>query len=262
MGTFEVDITGGNMYKIAICDDDKNFISVLKKRIAETNAVDTGCIQFYEFYSGEELALYGNPDFDVVFMDMQMGKMNGYETAMELRKNNNKFILVFCSGIVMPIPQFFRANVFRYLDKNISEAECREELDAILKEMELRNVNPFIMCNINAGKEQIRVYPEDVLYITIRYKGCRIYPNKRILKESAEDVLRISMNLKEVERIFDESCGFVRIHNSYIVNMAYIKEVSETYIKLLDDTQLNVARSKMKEFRQKFTGYMASKYEG
>ena len=40
------------MYKIAICDDDKNFISLLKKRIAKANIVDAGCIRFYEFYSG------------------------------------------------------------------------------------------------------------------------------------------------------------------------------------------------------------------
>ena len=250
------------MSKIAICDDDKNFISLLKKRIVKADVLDVESMRFYEFCSGEELSLCENVDFDVVFMDMQMGKMDGYETAMELRKHNDKFILVFCSGIVMPVPQFFKANVFRYLDKNALEKECGEELDAILKEMELRNENPFLMCNINSGKEQIRVYPEDILYIAIRYKGCQVYTDKRTSQLSEEDVLRIGMNIKEVEQIFNESCGFVRIHNSYIVNMAYIKEVAETYIKLLDDTQLNVARSKMKKFRQIFTGYMASKYEG
>ena len=219
-------------------------------------------IQFYDFFSGEEFYVCEKTDFDLVFMDMQMRGMDGYETAMELRKRNDKCILVFCSGIVMPVPKFFKANVFRYLDKNIAEDEYGEELTAILKEMELRNEKPFIMCNINTGREQIRVYPEDVLYIAIRYKGCQIFPAKRIVNDPAKEILRTSMNLKEVERIFDVSCGFVRIHNSYIVNMAYIREVSEKFIRLLDGTQLNVARSKMKEFRQVFAGYMASKYEG
>jgi len=250
------------MYKIAICDDDKNYMAFLKKQIAVADVVDTENIQFYDFLSGEEFSVCEKIDFDLVFMDMQLGEMDGYETAMEMRKRNDKCILVFCSGIIMPSPKFFKANVFRYLDKNSTAEEYREEMAAILKEMELRNENPFLMCNINSGKEQLRVCPEDVQYITIRYKGCQVFPKQGFLKEPKKDILRMSMNLKEVERIFDESFGFVRIHNSYIVNMAYIREVSETYIKLLDGTQLNVARSRMKKFRQAFTGYMASKYEG
>ena len=42
------------MYKIAVCDDDKNYIEFLKKQIAGAGVVTAEDIQFYDFFSGEE----------------------------------------------------------------------------------------------------------------------------------------------------------------------------------------------------------------
>jgi len=250
------------MYKIAICDDDKKYIDKLKRLIIETHAADTNLLQFYEFQSGEQLLFYPNLDFDVIFMDMQMGKMDGYETAMELRKQDDNFLLVFCSGVVMPLPKFFKAKAFRYLDKNDSDEEMRKELTAILVEVAERNVSPFIMCKHNLGNEQIRVYAENILYIAIRHLDSQIFPYGKIKETYQNAILRSPLSLNSVANIFDESCGFVRIHNSYIVNMAYIRDISPTAVRLIDNTELSIARSKLKNFQQVFAKFMASKYEG
>lgn len=250
------------MYKIAICDDDKKYIETLKEQIIATNVVSANSLQFYEFHSGEQLLFYPYLDFDVIFMDMQMEKMNGYETAMELRKQDCNFLLIFCSGIVMPLPKFFKANAFRYLDKNDSDEEMLCEMTTILKEMVERKDCPFIMCKHSLGKEQIRVYPESVLYVAIRHADSQIFACGKLKELYPEEVLRTNMNLNSVAEIFDESWGFVRIHNSYIVNMAYIKEISSTSVRLIDETVLSIARSKEKHFRQVFAKFMASKYEG
>ena len=61
------------MYKIAICEDDRNYIDFLKKMILATNVVEPETILFYDFYSGEQLFLYSELDFDLVILDMQMG---------------------------------------------------------------------------------------------------------------------------------------------------------------------------------------------
>ena len=162
----------------------------------------------------------------------------------------------------MPVPKFFKANVFRYLDKNDSEEEILEELTEILKEMKTRNNRPFLMCKYRLGKEQLRIYPEDVHFIAIHHTGCQVFLCKRMKDACQEDILRTTLKINSVEEIFSEACGFVRIHNSYIVNMAYIKEISPTNVRLSDDTILSIARSKMKHFQQAFAKYMASKYEG
>ncbi len=44
---------GVGMYKIAICEDDKEYIAYMKQIILKTDIVDENSLLFYDFYSGE-----------------------------------------------------------------------------------------------------------------------------------------------------------------------------------------------------------------
>lgn len=250
------------MYKIAICEDDKEYIDVLKKLILSTNIVDKNMLQFYDFVSGEQLVYEQKIDFDLVIMDIQLSQMDGYETAMTLRKIDSNFLLVFCSGVFMPVPKFFKANAFRYLDKNDSQEAMRNEMIAIMKEMVARKDQPYVMCKYSRGIDQIRVYAEDVLFIEKRSGGSTIVPYGRLQEEYPTEILRTNIDLNSLEKIFDEAHNFVRLHNSYLVNMTYIMKVMLESVELIDGTILNVSRSKSKNFREKFAKYVSSKYVG
>lgn len=75
------------MYKIAICDDDKDYIKELKDIILESNEKRLA-IEFYDFDCGEKLLHSKVDDMDVIFLDIQMGGMNGNETAVRLNKRD------------------------------------------------------------------------------------------------------------------------------------------------------------------------------
>ncbi len=250
------------MYKIAICEDDKDYIEFLKKLIVSTNIVDTSMLQFHDFISGEQLVYEQKIDFDLVIMDIQLVKMDGYETAMTLRKMDSNFLLVFCSGVFTPVPKFFKANVFRYLEKSDSQEIMRNEMAAIMKEMVARKDQPYIMCKYGRGKDQIRVYAESVLYIEKRNGGSTIIPHGKLKEAYPTEILRTNKDLNSLEEIFDEAHNFVRLHDSYLVNMTYIMKVMIESIELVDGTTLTVSRARSKNFREKFAKYASSKYEG
>lgn len=243
------------MYRIAICDDDKRDIEILKRLILKTKVVDTNLFQLYAFESGEQLFFHQQMDFDVIFMDMQMGEMDGYETAMNLRKVDSNFLLVFWSGVVMPVPEHFKAGAFRYLEKNKLEEEIVSELNDIIVELVKRKARPYVICKHSSGKDQIRIYPESVLYIAIRGNGCQVFAHGKVKEQFPNEILRITQNLNQVVQVFTEEYGFSRIHNSYIVNMSYITHISRTCVKLVDGTELTVARSKIKAFQKAFAQY-------
>lgn len=67
----------------------------------------------------------------------------------------------------------------------------------------------------------------------------------------------VSKTLKEFERTLDGSL-FLRIHKSYIVNLAYVQRAgltNERYVRLADGREVTISRRRVKEILQLMTQY-------
>ena len=60
-----------------------------------------------KYYSGEEFIDDLELEFDLVFLDMQMGEIDGITAAIKFRKRNQDAVLVFCTGIQLPQERYF-----------------------------------------------------------------------------------------------------------------------------------------------------------
>ena len=97
------------MYHMAVCDDDKVFISYIRKIFSKANGTNQYQYKIYEFYSGEELisSLDTNKYFDLLILDMELGGIDGDETARKFREKFKDTVLVFCSGMRAPTVKSF-----------------------------------------------------------------------------------------------------------------------------------------------------------
>lgn len=247
------------MYKIAICEDDTEYAEYLKRLIIATNLVDAGSMTFLEFASGEQICMNAGLDFDLVIMDMQMAEMDGYHTAMKLREKDRSFLLVFCSGVRKPVPLSFKANPFRYLLKECPEEEMLSEIAEIIHEMKFKKKEPYIIGQTKS-RERIKVYAESVIYVSKKRGFCEAHITGRLAETYPGETLRINMKLDEIHDIYHEGCGFVRAHDSYIVNMAYIASLDLHGISLTNGENLTYSRARAKEFKQAFARFAAAKY--
>ena len=102
------------MYKIVICDDDKNFIFYMKEMLLRCDLSERQ-VTFYEVTSGEEclLTVERMTSCDLIILDMQMSGMDGHATAKQFRKLFPDSLLVFCSGVSKPTDESFKTTPFR-----------------------------------------------------------------------------------------------------------------------------------------------------
>lgn len=248
------------MYKIVICDDDKNFISYMKEMLLRCDLSECQ-VTFYEVTSGEEclLTVERMTSCDLIILDMQMSGMDGHATAKQFRKLFPDSLLVFCSGVSKPTDESFKTTPFRYLRKNYGDDKMLLELTAVVEKMKQMKKRTYVM-----GKNHmniVKVYPDDILYIDNYKRGSEIHVQENYKDYSFED--RITTKKKLAELYTDlKGYGFEYAHNSYIVNLNHVVKLkSEGVIKLSNGEELNVSRSRIPEFRRALAAVMSEKYK-
>ena len=120
------------MLRIGICDDVYDARLVL--RSALERALEARHIQgqFFEFSSGEGLLgwlEHHAGELDLVFLDMEMGELDGMETARRLRAADGGLQLVFVTGYADHVFDGYSVGALGYLLKPPTAEQLEEVLD-------------------------------------------------------------------------------------------------------------------------------------
>ena len=106
------------MIRVAIVDDEREQIEIIKNIVEEFLKEKNIEYQIQEFLSGEDLL---NTDIcmDLVFLDIQMGGIDGIETARKLRIKYRKTTLIYISNYTEKMALSFTVHPFAFLGKPI-----------------------------------------------------------------------------------------------------------------------------------------------
>lgn len=186
---------------------------------------------------------------DLIFLDIQMPKITGFE-LLELLDNPPK--VIFTTAYDEYAIKAFEVNALDYLLKPISEDRLQKAIDKIqINEQKIseplseQNVIPTLL-------------PEQMQRIVVKDGGhIKIIPLEEVLYiEAADDYVKITTAnkyfLKHQRMAYYETQlqaqQFVRVHRSYIVNVQHIHKVElyekENYcVVLRNNAKIPVSRS-------------------
>lgn len=246
------------MYYISICDDDLHYIHYIKSMLFQAG-LDQNDVCFYTYNSGEALlnSLNQIDAIDLLILDIQMPGINGNQVARKFRRTFPFSTLVFCSGVYLPTTESFEYTPFRYLLKEYTDARMIEELKCILEQVKSRKAEPYI-----TGRWYhyiVKLRPAEITYISIGKNCLKLHVSPEAVKHDYDMNLSCKDKLSNLYRQLKDY-DFEYAHNSYIVNLRYVKRMTRTELKLADGTILSVARSKEETFRLALAKYLARKY--
>lgn len=229
------------LLKVAVCDDEKVFhreITNLLRKFQRARGIDI----FIEYFENGEVLLKSKYEYDVIFMDYQMEKMNGIETAVKLREKNTDSIIIFISAYPAAALDAFEVNTFRFLQKPVDEAKLFKALSDYLKLIDNDN-----LLLINTHDESYKIKMSEIIYL----EGDGKYTTIRTKDKS----FRIHVNLKQVE-IKLPTAKFIRCSKSFVVGFEHISSHDSKIITFDNGEKAKIGTYYSSKFKTEFQNYI------
>lgn len=247
------------MYNIALCDDCKEYIQYLKDIISEANKQYNFDVRIYEYSSGEELIcnLDDKIYIDLLILDMELGGLDGDETARIFREKFANSVLVFCSGVRLPTIESFKATPFRYILKQQNRQEIVKTMQEVLYEVQKKSFVPSIMSHYRGSSYKIIL--DNILYFENAKRGSSIIVHPDCEEVKMNEKLLVDKKPPELEGELKQF-GFALAQSSYLVNMNHIKVLRSEDLIFDTGEILKISRSYKKVFTEAFVKHFGNKY--
>ena len=237
------------MLRIAICDDEQIFRENVKKYV-EQYLSDRDMVYKTDVYcSGKEFLELGVElvQYSIIFLDINMDEIDGILTAKKIREYSDEVQIVFVTAYIDYSLEGYKVNAARYLlkDNRNFDAAIYECMDAVLDKMNY--VMQKKTFKFNEGTKEVSL--ERVVYIESKLHKLEFH-----IMEDSLKVYTLYGTLNDLEKDMQDA-KFLRIHQSFLVNLKHIKMVTGYKVILSNNEELSIPKSRYKDVKDAFIAY-------
>lgn len=247
------------MISVSICDDNKTFLEKLRGEVIGTMTKYRMSHTVQCFSTGKEfLEHHLNAPFDVVFLDIKMPDINGFQVAEKIRGISEKTVIVFVTTEDALVYDSFSFQPFDFIPKLSPEKLDRNsDCDFLSRRIE-RTIKRLSHRFMAAEKIGLDIPYGSKVYVRLEdIQAIRSIGNYVEYSIKGRESVRVRRKLDDAMTELDPTL-FVRIHKSYGVNMRYIKKIdySQLLITLNDESMVTISRAHKKEVEAAYIEYL------
>ncbi len=180
--------------------------------------------------------------FDIIFLDIIMGDMNGMTCARIIREQDKLVNIIFLTSSTDYVYEGYEVNATGYLVKPIKIGQLAKVMERAIAQKE--NVEKESICITYRGVTQ-KIPTKDILYFESENNKVNI-----VLAKTAEKIT-VYTKLDEFEQTQPLNT-FIRSHKSYLVNFLYIEKYTNDKFVLTAGTDIPISRTNKEKAREAF----------
>lgn len=232
------------MIHIAIVDDELSFANQLTEMIHKNGKEIGSEFSITHFTDGLEFIIKYNSNFDIVFMDIDMPKMNGLEASRKLRQMDQTIILIFITRLAQFAVNGYEVEAMDYLIKPFHYVDFSHRMKRAVSKVRT-NVGELIRISTKEGIKSIQV--KEIKYIEVMAH--------KLIYHTTNGIYQTRGSLTTQENFY-KNYGFSRCNNSYLVNLKYVNMVKQNEVEVGQD-KLLISRGRKKDFLADISNYMS-----
>lgn len=203
--------------KCIVVDDEPLAVDLLKSYVEQTPFLELVATANSALNA---LSIINEKNIDLIFLDINMPKMNGLEFSKTLPTNIK---VVFTTAYDQYAIEGFRLNALDYLLKPISYVEFFNTAKRALDWFELIESKKATSIFIKSGYQVKKIDLDSILYVEAQKDYLEFH-----LDDNIEPITSL-MSLQSLEEKLPKN-SFMRTHRSFIVNLDKIKIVERNCI--------------------------------
>ena len=220
---------------IIICDDELNFLEYLYSRVEQIMLNHGYSCKIVEFSDSYEFIQYCKKNIvDVILVDIDMPKKDGFAAVRELQKQKPDIAVIFVSAHEELAYQSFKYNPFQFVSK--ADLDRLEDVLVYLMRKVRRRREHKDIIHIKLVENIIDINVNEVMYLRSDKNYITAYDEKE------QALLRFRGVLKNMYTELS-NYGFVYTHKRYIINCRFIQKFENRKVILTNDKEITGTRN-------------------
>lgn len=233
------------MIHIAIVEDEDESAQRLEKFLMRYQK-ERGCeMKARRFTDGEEIVRNYRPDYDMIFMDIQLKELDGMTTAELIRRQDPEVIIIFITNMVQYAIRGYAVDALDYVLKPVTYFAFSQRLDRAVDRLSRRKTH-YLTIPVKGGAQKLDIGQ-------IRYLESRGHTLVFHLKR--EEVVSTG-TMKEMEELL-VPYGFCRCNKGYLINLEYVDGIQDGCV-LVGEERLLISRGRKNPFLEALANYMGA----
>jgi len=232
---------------IGICDDEEKSREMIKEYCQQMGQDLEETFEYKMFASGEEVLEY-KADIHILLLDIEMGGMNGIDAMKKLEDADNIKNILFVSGYPDMVFEAFGEKTRGFVCKPVEYNRLVSEVSKILN----RQKNKEII-EVSVDGRDIYIELGDIIYISAEGNFVRLVTEK--------ESYFVYENLKNWEERL-KGKDIIRIHKSYLVNLAYVADIKDKVTLTKRSELLPVGRKYKDDVKGLYKEFLLKSFRG
>ncbi len=236
------------MIRIGIVEDDAGAIERLLSHLDRFQRQRGETFHVGAFRDGADVIADYRPDWDVLFLDVQMPRVDGMTAARRIREVDSEVIIVFVTSSPHYAVSGYDVDALSYLLKPVTYASFEHEMSRVLLRLAQRSRRELLFTSTDGAHHRIAV--DDIRYIeSVRH---------RIDLHTLDETFSIAATVKSMEGELAGD-GFMRCHSGLLVNLRHVTGIEGSDCRIRGGGRLPISRPRKREFLAALAEHIGSR---